>query len=102
MSWWVGTIFGPLANLVDAAWVEADTEPAAAQEIVDWFTGEDGRIVLGDDNIEINSVFVIPADDYVVYDVAPTATGRSELQCCGGNSFGEHSGHCPLNRAADK
>lgn len=102
MSWWIGTIFGPLANLVDAVWVEADEEPEAAQEIVRWFASEDGRNVLGDDLMEIETVFVVPADDYVVYDVGLSATGRSRLQCCGGNRFSEHSGHCPLDKAVDE
>lgn len=100
MSWWIGTLFGPLANLVDAVWVEADEESEAAQEIVSWFDSEDGRTVLGDDLTEIDKVFVVPADNYVVYDVGLSITGRSRLQCCGGNApFTEHSGHCPLNRA---
>lgn len=104
MSWWIGTVFGPLANLVDAVWVEADDEPAAAQEIVARFASEEGHAALGPDEIEIDKVFVVHAETYAVYDVGLRAIGRSQFQCCGGNSWTAdgHSGHCPLRRAADE
>lgn len=100
MSWWIGTYFGHLADLVDAVFVQADDEPAAAQAIVGWFASEEGIAVrsgVGGETVEIDKVFVFPADNYAVYDVGLTATGHSALQCCGGDGWtAGHSGHCPL------
>lgn len=98
MSWWIGTYFAPLVGLCDAVYVEADDRETAAEAIAATFAAETEVIQGGE--VIMDRVFVILADDYVVYDVGLAVLGLSKLQCCGGNGWTAdgHSGHCPVKR----
>lgn len=91
--WFLVTDFDRSAETVTAVWVDAASPDAAACEGAERIAQEwesDGC----DEDVE--SVFVVGADDRVAYVVDWRAHASvAQLQCCGGMPNGRHTGSCP-------
>lgn len=96
MKRWLVTDFGPSRQVqhADAFWVEAETEPEAAQLGFDWLEGN--RRDRGDEE-PVSGVHVVAADGQAAY-MAVARVERAPLQCCGGlpPEYPErHTASCP-------